>query len=116
MTLFAPDPLTEGTGVCHYNRVLKGKPLGSLYYQLSSGFVGTKQMTNVEQALQLLEADDVTPADTLEVVKELVDKLHYFHAFVIEKRGKEGEDLSPQWLVDLQTLTYVIKMLETIEF
>ena len=74
------------------------------------------KLTNVEQALQLLEADDVTPADTLEVVKELVDKLHYFHAFVIEKRGKEGVDLSPQWLVDLQTLTYVIKMLETIEF
>ena len=52
-----------------------------------------------------------SPAEILELSKDLTQLLLEFHEYVIDK--KEG-DLNHEWFVDAQSLSYAIKILETI--
>ena len=68
--------------------------------------------TTAQKAIDLLDSGDVNPAETLEIIKSLVEKLEAFHMLVIEKRGS---DANPMWHVDANTLHFVSKMLDTVE-
>jgi len=70
-----------------------------------------KQVSPFQKVIQALSHKDITPQDQLVICKAIVHRLVNFHEYVID--NKEG--LSPQWCVDLQTLTFIEKMLATVE-
>ena len=73
--------------------------------------IDQNEMTAAEKAMDLLNSGDVNPRETLEVIKDLVEKLEAFHLLVIEKK----DNPNPQWFVDANTLHFVYKMLDTVE-
>ena len=66
-----------------------------------------------EQAI--VTARDMNPDAQLEMVKLLIADLGAFHQWVINKRTEDGQDLDPQWFVDLQSLTFALKIIKTVE-
>ena len=70
-----------------------------------------KQVSPFQKVLQALSHKDITPQDQLMLAKAIVHRLVNFHEYVVQ----EKESLSPAWYVDLQTLTFIEKMLATVE-
>ena len=70
-----------------------------------------KQVSPFQKVLQALSHKDITPKDQLLICKAIVHRLVNFHEYVVEEKA----NLSPAWYVDLQTLTFIEKMLSTVE-
>lgn len=70
-----------------------------------------KQVSPFQKVIQALSHKDITPQDQLMLAKAIVHRLVNFHEYVVT----EKDNLNPQWYVDLQTLTFVQKMLSTVE-
>ena len=70
-----------------------------------------KQVSPFQKVLQALSHKDISPKDQLVIAKAIVHRLVNFHEYVVQ----EKESLSPAWYVDLQTLTFIEKMLATVE-
>ena len=70
-----------------------------------------KQVSPFQKVLQALSHKDISPKDQLLICKAIVHRLVNFHEYVVQ----EKESLSPAWYVDLQTLTFIEKMLATVE-
>ena len=51
------------------------------------------------------------PAELLELTQDVTQLLIEFHEFVIDKKG---EDLNPEWFVDVQSLSFALKILQTV--
>lgn len=58
---------------------------------------------------------DMNPDAQLEMVKLILADLGAFHQWVINKRTENGQDLDPQWYVDLQSITYALRIVKTVE-
>ena len=71
------------------------------------------ELSPEEQAI--VTARDMNPDAQLEMVKLLIADLGAFHQWVINKRTEDGQDLDPQWFVDLQSLTFALKIIKTVE-
>ena len=71
------------------------------------------ELSPEEQAIVTVR--DMNPDAQLEMVKLLLADLGAFHQWVINKRTENGQDLDPQWFVDLQSLTYALKIIKTVE-
>lgn len=52
-----------------------------------------------------------SPAEILELTQDMTQLLIEFHEYVIDK--KNGE-LNPEWFVDVQSLSFALKILQTI--
>ena len=70
-----------------------------------------KQVSPFQKVLQALSHKDISPKDQRLICKAIVHRLVNFHEYVVQ----EKESLSPAWYVDLQTLTFIEKMLATVE-
>ena len=75
--------------------------------------VKANQPSPEEQAIETVR--DFSPDAQLELAKHLIEDLVAFHQWVITKRTEEGKDLDPQWFVDVQSLIYASKIIQTVE-
>ena len=71
------------------------------------------ELSPEEQAI--VTARDMNPDAQLEMVKLLLADIGAFHQWVINKRTEDGQDLDPQWFVDLQSITFALKIIKTVE-
>ena len=71
------------------------------------------ELSPEEQAI--VTARDMNPDAQLEMVKLLLADVGAFHQWVINKRAEAGQDIDPQWYVDLQSITFALKIIKTVE-
>lgn len=71
------------------------------------------ELSPEEQAI--VTARDMNPDAQLEMVKLLLADIGAFHQWVINKRAENDQDIDPQWFVDLQSITFALKIIKTVE-